>query len=261
MQQTPLGVHGPLVSKLGFGCGPGAGLMIGDDYAAQHSAVSLAAAGGVTFFDTAAAYGDGRSETNLGRALRGVDIKPVVCSKVPLAADDLRAIRGAVYRNVAATLDRLEHESLGALFLHNRVGGRPTGTTSDGVGPRISMPDLLGPGGVAETLAELRAEGVVQAIGFTTLSVDPPVAIEIARSGVFDALNWAPGETGAEEVIEQARAADLAVIAIRVLGGHVPDNVDVAVRIRACLADDRVTSTVIGFSTAAHVQQAIAAVS
>jgi aryl-alcohol dehydrogenase-like predicted oxidoreductase len=260
VQGVELGRDGPLVSRLGFGCGPGAGLMVGDDAAAQRAAVALAWEGGITLFDTAMGYGAGRSERNLGRVIRELGIGPSVCSKVQLTDDDRRDIRGAVQRYFEASLDRLGRESLDAYFLHNRVGAPPSPSASAGGGPRLTMRELLGPGGVAETFAELRAAGAVKSVGFTSLFVDPLVVVEMIRSAAFDALNWAPREPGAADVLEEASTAGVGVIAIRVLGGRVEVGEDVPTRIRACLADKRVSSAVIGFSTIEHVREALTAV-
>ena len=43
---------------------------------------------GINFFDTAASYGNGASETNLGRALAG-NTDGIVSSKVGIAANEM----------------------------------------------------------------------------------------------------------------------------------------------------------------------------
>ena len=69
MEQRPLGKTGLTVSALGFGCGAIGGLMTKGEPADQRRAVERALAAGITYFDTARSYGDGRSEENLGRVL------------------------------------------------------------------------------------------------------------------------------------------------------------------------------------------------
>jgi aryl-alcohol dehydrogenase-like predicted oxidoreductase len=81
MNERRLGKTGRLVSEIGFGAwGIGADWGAVDDeesLAAMHAAVDA----GVTFFDTADAYGDGRSERLLGRLLRERSEPIVVATK------------------------------------------------------------------------------------------------------------------------------------------------------------------------------------
>ena len=58
MEQRDLGHTGLRVSALGFGCGSIGGLMVRGDPADQRRAVARALDAGITYFDTAAQYGD-----------------------------------------------------------------------------------------------------------------------------------------------------------------------------------------------------------
>ena len=58
------------VSVLGFGCGNIGGLMVRGDRETQVRAVARAIELGINYFDTARVYGDGKSEINLGAALK-----------------------------------------------------------------------------------------------------------------------------------------------------------------------------------------------
>ena len=69
MDKRSFGRTGLKVSQLGFGCGAVGGLMVRGSAADQERAVARAVEAGITFFDTAPSYGDGASETNLGRVL------------------------------------------------------------------------------------------------------------------------------------------------------------------------------------------------
>ena len=69
VQYRPLGMTGLTVSELGFGCGAVGGLMTQGEPEEQRTAIARALEAGVTYFDTAQQYGNGRSEENLGRAL------------------------------------------------------------------------------------------------------------------------------------------------------------------------------------------------
>lgn len=73
---------GPMVSEIGFGGGPLRGLDWGPvDDGTSTRAVHRALELGVTFFDTADAYGNGRSEQVLGRALAGRREEVVLATK------------------------------------------------------------------------------------------------------------------------------------------------------------------------------------
>src|SRR5687768_7171191 len=96
MEYRTLGRTGLRVSALAFGAGPVSGLMTGDDSAAQLAVVRRAVEAGVIWFDTAAGYGQGRSETNLGRTLRDVGATVHIATKVRLGPDQFGDVRGHV---------------------------------------------------------------------------------------------------------------------------------------------------------------------
>lgn len=143
METRVLGRSGLELPVIGFGCGPHAKLMVGDDHRLQSDLVRYAIERGVDYFDTAAAYGDGRSETNLGQALSGVEAHPRISTKVVLERDDLGDVRSAVLRNFEASLGRLRLARVDALMLHNRVAtSRDYKTT--GIGAVLSEEDVYG---------------------------------------------------------------------------------------------------------------------
>src|SRR5262245_42879046 len=65
-----LGRTGISVSRVAFGAGPISGLMVGNDAHWQRAVIEYAISRGINWFDTAATYGDGQSERNLGRVLQ-----------------------------------------------------------------------------------------------------------------------------------------------------------------------------------------------
>jgi aryl-alcohol dehydrogenase-like predicted oxidoreductase len=67
------------VSEIGFRCGNVGGLMVRGTEQEQLEAVKLALELGINYFDTAPAYGNGQSETNLGKVLKQIDI---LCSRM-----------------------------------------------------------------------------------------------------------------------------------------------------------------------------------
>src|SRR6476646_12245402 len=92
MQFRGFGGTGMEISVLGFGCGAVGGLMVRGDPADQERTIARALAAGVNYFDTAVMYGDGQSETNLGRVLQ--KLKPagvVVGTKVRIPPGEVIA--------------------------------------------------------------------------------------------------------------------------------------------------------------------------
>ena len=81
MDYRPLGSTGLNVSEIGFGCGNVGGLMIRGEHSDQVKAVARAMELGINYFDTASSYGDGQSETNLGRVLRELSADVYVGTK------------------------------------------------------------------------------------------------------------------------------------------------------------------------------------
>jgi aryl-alcohol dehydrogenase-like predicted oxidoreductase len=85
MQQNPLGETGYQTSALGHGLWGMGGWTDADD-AASRLALKLALGGGVSFFDSAFAYGEGHSDALLGETARANSDKPMVlASKIPPA--------------------------------------------------------------------------------------------------------------------------------------------------------------------------------
>ena len=69
METRVFGRSGLRLSILGFGCGAVGGLMVRGSAADQDRAIGLALDAGINYFDTAVQYGNGVSETNLGRVM------------------------------------------------------------------------------------------------------------------------------------------------------------------------------------------------
>lgn len=294
MEHRKLGRSGVDVSVIGFGCGPGARLMVSDDRAAQVAAVRRALDRGISYFDTAAAYGWGRSEENLGRALRECEARPVVSTKVVVGSADLGDVRGCVLRSVEASLRRLQADRVDLVILHNRVAARRDAERIVGVGPVLGLDDVLGPGGVAEGLGEFAEAGTIQGGGFTAFGGERAAIGEVIGSGAFDVMNASYSllnqsaalavepvshEENYREVIPAAAAAGIGVMCIRVLGageltgeeapgddpglarvrsiaGSLGQGSAVAGAIRFGLSTAGVSTLILGLSEVSHVDQA-----
>ncbi len=199
MEQRDLGRTGLRVSVLGYGAGAIGGLMVLGDPAEQTRAVARALDAGITYFDTAPGYGDGRSEENLGRALRELDAwgRVVVGTKVRLRGEDYADPIPAIRRSCEASLRRMGHASVDLIQLHNRV--HPTGAAGAGE----SLPLDVALGAVAEGLQQLVRDGLAAHVGFTGLG-DATATAAVARDGRFatvqayyNALNPSAGAAGA----------------------------------------------------------------
>jgi len=98
MQQVRLGRSGLVVSRLAFGTWQLGGDWGPTDTAEAMDAIRRAVDGGVTFFDTAQAYGFGQSEQLLSAALRGVPREQVVIA----TKGGLRPTDGGLVRDASA---------------------------------------------------------------------------------------------------------------------------------------------------------------
>src|SRR5689334_16182861 len=121
MEYRTVGKTGLRVSEIGFGCGNNAVLMVQAPYDDQLEAVRHAFDCGINFFDTAYAYGLGKSEENLGRILKQLGVAPVISTKIRLEADCVTDIKAATIQAVEAGLSRLGRERGDFVQLHTRV--------------------------------------------------------------------------------------------------------------------------------------------
>jgi len=181
MQYRTLGRTGLKISEIGFGCGNNAVLMVRASYGEQLRAVRRALDLGINYFDTAFAYGLGKSEENLGKILGELGASAVISTKIRLEpAADLKA---ATIHAVEAGLKRLQRSSVDLIQLHNRVALERSPGKRFSVTPR----DVVGPGGVLEGFKEMRDQGKVRYFGFSGLG-DPKALHEVIDSGEFHSV-------------------------------------------------------------------------
>jgi aryl-alcohol dehydrogenase-like predicted oxidoreductase len=180
MQYRTIGKSGVKVSEIGFGCGNNAVLMVKAPYEDQLRAVRHALDRGITFFDTAFAYGLGKSEENLGRILNDLGANPVISTKIRLESDAVGDVKAATIRAVEAGLARLKRDRVDFVQLHTRV------TLERGMGKRFSLAskDVLGPNGVVDGFKTMRDRGKVGYFGFSGLG-NPKALHELVESGEF----------------------------------------------------------------------------
>ena len=160
MEYRPLGNTGLSVSEIGFGCGNVGGLMIRGEHGDQVRAVARAMELGINYFDTASSYGNGQSETNLGRVLKELAADVYVGTKFRVTTHEPGQIKGNVIASVEESLGRLQREQVDLIQMHNHV-------VSVGEGGSVSPEEALGE--VADALQELRQQGKVRFWGMTAV--------------------------------------------------------------------------------------------
>jgi 1-deoxyxylulose-5-phosphate synthase len=90
--------------------------------AAAARMIDLCFDAGINFFDTANAYTEGRSETMLGKLLKGRRSRCILASKVgsktAQTADQPRLTRNLILSHIDASLERLQTDYLDLYYLH-----------------------------------------------------------------------------------------------------------------------------------------------
>jgi aryl-alcohol dehydrogenase-like predicted oxidoreductase len=182
---------------------------------------------GITFFDVAPAYGDGKAEEALGKALRGRNEPVVVATKVRVPVDSfddsVGGVTGAVQRSVDTSLKLLGRDSVDVLHVHNRF------SLERGEFPNsLSADDVLGP--VLDAYRAVQQAGKTRLIGLSAMDHHVPTMTRIMESSQYDTvlayynlLNWTaqvPPPPGIElfdngQIIPLAKRHQMGVIGIR----------------------------------------------
>src|SRR3989442_10247626 len=222
MDYRSLGETGLRVSALGFGCGNIGGLLIRGPPAERERAGGRAMELGINYFDTAASYGDGQSEENLGRALRTLKASVFVGTKVRVPDVPVSALAGAVARGLEESLRRLGRERVDLFQLHNRI-------TTERASETLTAKDVRDV--IFPAMARLVEHGKIGFYGITALGDTAPVHEVIgagrARTapGCYNLLNPGPGHPlppgfPAQDfgrLLERCQEQRTGVIVIRVL--------------------------------------------
>jgi len=228
MKTRRFGKTGLQVSELVFGGGWVGGILIHQDDETKLKAMRRALDAGVNFVDTAASYGDGKSEEALGWILKEVEQSPYLATKFRIDSARSGDLAGQIEASIEMSLKRLKRDSVDLVQLHNRIGMAEDG----GV---VSVEQVLGERGVADTLDRLRDGGITRFIGITGLG-EPDSIREVIESGRFDSaqiyynmLNPSVGQAMPEgwsghnfgRLIDACKTHDVAVMNIRVLASGV----------------------------------------
>jgi aryl-alcohol dehydrogenase-like predicted oxidoreductase len=225
MEMRVFGRTGLQLSVLGFGCGAVGGLMVRGDPLDQERAVARAIAVGVNYFDTAAQYGNGESEKNLGRVLQR--LKPanaVVGTKVRVPSADFGRIADAVTKSLDDSLARLRRDHVDIFHLHNAI-------TATGGGEALGIRQVLDD--VVPAFQRLREAGKTRFLGLTAVG-DTAALHQAIDARAFDsaqvvynmlnpsAATALPANYPAQDygrLFDHTGSAGVGVIGIRVLAG------------------------------------------
>src|SRR5260221_7353808 len=158
MQKRRLGRTGLEVSVLGYGAGAVGGLFTKGAAADQERAAARAIEAGINYFDTAALYGNGESERNLGRVLKALKADVVVGTKFRLSAEHRTDVGKAVAQSMENSLKRMGRDHVDLFQLHNPLAAKDAG---DKLLIDIALDE------VAPALEKLRKSGKTRFIGFS----------------------------------------------------------------------------------------------
>lgn len=180
MKRRTFGKQGPEISEIGFGA-----WAIGGSWGEQSEKDSLegletALNRGVNFIDTAAGYGDGKSERIIGKFLKSRSEQVYVCTKTPPAPGkwppspyckmEERYSEKYLRENVEERLGNLQLESLDVLLLHTW-----TRAWNDNPVP-------------LKILHKMKSEGLIKQVGISTPEHDQNCVIQLMRDGMVDVL-------------------------------------------------------------------------
>ena len=188
------------ISEIGFGA-----WAIGGSWGDQSEKDSLEALEtaldrGVNFIDTAAGYGNGKSERIIGEFLKSRSETVYVCTKTPPAEGkwppspycriEERYSEKYLRENVEERLSNLQVDSLDVLLLHTW-----TRAWND---QAIAL----------EILQKMKSEGLIKQIGISTPEHDQNCVIQLMRDGMVDVLQVI------YNIFEQEPAAQLFPVAL-----------------------------------------------
>jgi aryl-alcohol dehydrogenase-like predicted oxidoreductase len=163
LKTTHLGDTGLEITRVGFGAWAigGGGWEFGwgpQDDEQSTAAIHHALEHGINWIDTAAAYGFGRSEEIVGRALEGLAERPYVFTKCSLLEGPERRVRrslkrDSILREAGDSLKRLGVDAIDLYQIHWPI---PAGDIEEGWA----------------ALAELKEQGLVKHIGVSNFDVE-----------------------------------------------------------------------------------------
>jgi aryl-alcohol dehydrogenase-like predicted oxidoreductase len=225
MKKRRFGRTGVDVSEIGYGAwGIGGAQWMGAKDDTSLKALHRAIDHGLSFIDTALAYGEGHSEELVGQVVRERREEILVATKVPPGNEDWPAKKGVpaavvfsaehIRKSAEASLRNLKTERVDLLQLH------------------VWLDDFLEESEWRDALLALKTAGKVRWLGISVNDHAPQTALRAVASGLFDSVQviyniYDP--TPAAELFPACRKHDVGVI-VRVpfdegglLGNIAPD--------------------------------------
>lgn len=230
LKSAQLGRTGMEITRIGFGAWAigGGGWEFGwgsQDDAESIAAIERALDQGINWIDTAAAYGFGRSEEVVGRALEGVRDRPFVFTKCSLLEGAGRKVvhnlgRDSVLREAEASLTRLRTDAIDLYQIH---WPNPEEDIEEGWG----------------ALVELREQGLVHHIGVSNFDVQQLERIEQIAPVETLQPQYSLIERGVErEILPHCEEHDVGVIVYSPMGSGLLTGKMTRERIENMPADD-----------------------
>jgi uncharacterized protein len=195
-----LGRTGAKVSILAFGCGSRF-LMYKDEDSAT-AILNRALDLGINYLDTAYAYGDGESETRVGRVMASRRKDVWLATKIP------DRTRDEFLRRLEASLKRLKTDHVDLVHIHS-------------LGQADDLAKIEAPDGALKGLMEAREQKMARFAGMTSHTNGEVMAKAIERHDldcVQMALNASRNGRFEELALPAANAKNLGVIAMKVTG-------------------------------------------
>jgi aryl-alcohol dehydrogenase-like predicted oxidoreductase len=200
---------------------------------------------GINYIDTARRYLNGRSESIVGRAVKGVRDKVYIATKTKPDSNT----KDTIVKDVETSLENLGTDHIDVIQLHNLDSQK-----------RAFIPE------VREAYADLRKQGKVRFLGVTTHTNQAEVinAVVDDPDKFFDTVLVAynaKSEPPVREAIARAKAAGIGIIAMKIQMGGYPRGKEpvspeqAAAALKWVLQDPNVTCAIAGMKTLDHVRQ------
>lgn len=200
LPRRTLGRTGASVSILAFGCGSRFLMYEEEDkaLAALNRAIDL----GITYLDTAYAYGDGKSETRVGKVMATRRKEVFLATKIP------DRTRDGFLRRFEGSLKRLQTDHVDLVHIHS-------------LGHADDLAKLEAPDGAIKGWMEVREQKMARFIGMTS-HTDGEVMTQAIQRHDLDcvqmALNASRNGRFEEVALPAARSKNLGIIAMKVTG-------------------------------------------
>jgi uncharacterized protein len=195
-----LGRTGAKVSILAFGCG--SRFLMYDEEDKALAALNMAINLGITYVDTAYSYGDGKSETRVGKVMATRRKEVWLATKIP------DRTRDALLRRLEGSLKRLQVDQVDLVHIHS-------------LGQASDLAAIQAPDGAMKGLLEAREQKMARFIGMTS-HTNGEVMAEAIRKNDLDCVQMALNASGngrfEELALPEANKKNLGVIAMKVSG-------------------------------------------